>query len=174
MKTRIGGRGDANRMTGKDWLKMADLWTESQRKAWQYVEKGVSTSLTQTQALKEFRAGGGKIRTQSWVELWHRSSEASQEWNKLYQLKGSDTIPSSMYEQVNINYQKKYVMTFTVDIRASTGEVIRNIHRQVESSHKLSLQQWTVAVEESMSEDLSDPALSVNAIRELKFFERTT
>ena len=148
------------------------LWTESQKRAWGYVESGVNRGMKQVEALSEYRAGGGKIRTQAWGELWHRYTEAGSEWGKLYQLKSADTIPESMFEKVNIGYQEKYVMTFSVDIKTEFGEIKHNIHRQVESSHRLTLSQWVEAAKEAMYEDPSEPTTNVTGVRNMEFFER--
>ncbi len=148
------------------------LWTPSQKQAWSYIESGMNRGLTQTEALREYRVGGGKIRTQSWGELWHRASEGQEEWGKLYQLKSSDVVPESMYTKVDIAFQEKYVMTFQIDIRTDYDEIKHNIIRQVESSHRLTVEQWISAAKEAMYDDPSDPTSSVIGVRELEFFER--
>ncbi len=148
------------------------LWTESQKRAWGFVESGVNRGMTQEQALQEYRSGGGKIRTQSWGELWHRYGEAGEQWSNLYQLKGTDVVPESMFEKVNIGYQEKYVMTFSVDIKTIGGEIKHGINRQVESSKRLTVSQWIEAAKEAMYEDPSDPTGSVTGVRNLEFFER--
>jgi len=148
------------------------LWTESQKQAWGYVESGINRGMGQVEALREYRSGGGKIRTQAWGELWHRYGEAGEEWGKLYQLKGVDIVPESMFERVNIRYQEKYVMTFSVDIKTKSGDIKHGIQRQVESSKRLSVSQWIEAAKQAMYEDPSDPTGSVTGVRNLEFFER--
>ena len=149
-----------------------NLWSKSQREAWSYVEKGVNEGYTQTEALAEYRSGGGKIRTSSWGELWHRAEVSSERWNNLYQLKQTDEVPESFYAQTGIAFKEKYVMQFTTDIRSATGEILHNIHRQVESAERLTLKQWSEAATESLQEDLSIDVSQVYSVRDIAFFER--
>ena len=151
----------------------SELWTKSQKQAWGYVKGGYNAGMTQTESLQMYREGGGHISTSNWGELWHRAKEGAQQWENLYQLKSSDVVPESMYTQVDINYQERYVMTFQVSIRQDTGEILHNIHRQVESSVRLTLEEWTNAARESMYEDLSSPASNVLSIEDIQFFTRS-
>lgn len=152
---------------------MDDLWTESQRKAWGAVQSGYTRGLSQTEALREYRAGGGHIRSSSWSELWHRHEESAERWNLLYQLKGDDEIPESFYEPTGIKFKEKYVMQFTADIRTGTGEILHNIHRQVESATRLTFSEWTEAAIESLGEDLSIDVSQVYSVRDIQFLEKT-
>lgn len=150
---------------------MADtLWTRSQKQAWAYVESAINKDMEEVEALQQYRAGGGRIRTSSWVELWHRAEESTARWNDIYQLKGTDYIPESMYGQVDIAYKEKYIMTFTTDIRDALGGIVHNVHRQVESAERLTLNQWVNAANESLQEDMSIDVSAVWDIRDIEFF----
>lgn len=149
-----------------------ELWTGSQRKAWGYVVNSFDEGLSQTEALKQYRNGGGSIATSSWGELWGRVNEGSTNWSNLYQYGGSDVVDESMYVQTGINFKENYVMQFTVNIRRPDGSIGHDVNRQVESNNRLTVDQWISSANESMSEDLSDPAVSVTAIKDIKFFKK--
>ncbi len=152
---------------------MADeLWSQSQRNAWVYVLEGQDMKMSRTKALSEYRAGGGRIGNEAWSELWNRAQSGNETWDRLYQLKESDTVPQSFHTPVNIKYQEKYVMTFTVKIRDSMGNLIPDIHRQVESSKRLTVGEWTQAATESMFEDVSTDTSEVVEVTDIAFFER--
>jgi hypothetical protein len=147
-----------------------NLWTNSQRKAWEYVKAGESAGLSQTGALSEYRAGGGAIRTADWLELWHRYGEAAQTWDTLYQYKPGDTLPESMYSKVDVNYTSKYVMTYSTTVRDEEGNLIHDVQRQVESDRRLTLQEWTDAAVTNLLLDPSKNLTEVYDIQEVEFF----
>lgn len=126
--------------------------------------------MTLTGALSDYRAGGGAIRTADWLELWHRYSDAAQTWDTLYQYKPGDVVPESLFAQVDVNYQSKYVMTYTTTVRDEFGNLIHDVQRQVESDRRLTLQEWTDAATENLFEDMSIPTQEVYQVTNVEFF----
>jgi hypothetical protein len=126
--------------------------------------------MTLTGALSEYRAGGGTIRTTDWLELWHRYGVAAQTWDTLYQYKPGDTVPESLFAQVDINYSSKYVMTYTTTIRDEFGNLVHDVQRQVESDRRLTLGEWTDAAKQNLYEDMSMPAQQVGEVTQVEFF----
>lgn len=153
-------------------MPLADLWTNAQRFAWDYVKSGFDNDYTQSGALKEFRAGGGKIRTSDWGELWHRYDEAAASWERLYQFGQNDVVPESLFAEVNINYQQKYIMTFKADIRTPKGSIVHDIYRQVESDRKMTLGEWQQAALELIIEDPTSQGTEILEMRDVEFFKR--
>ena len=149
-----------------------DFWTNSQRQAWDYVKKAENGGMGQTEALRQYRAGGGAIRTSSWGELWQRYNTGSDAWDRLSQFKSSDTVPSSLFTQVGINYAERYTMTFTATVRGVSGDLIHNVHRQVSSDRQLTVSQWQSAAGETMIEDPSILTEEVVSVTDVNFYER--
>jgi hypothetical protein len=149
-----------------------EFWTDSQRDAWKYVLSAQDEGLSQTGAVRQYRDAGGSIRNESWGELWHRAAEGRSSWDNLYRLKASDTVPESMFTQVGINYNQKYVMTFTSTIRDEYGNILHGIQRQVESNRRLTLSEWQANANQAMMEDTSVIALEVYSVEDVAFYER--
>ncbi len=149
-----------------------DLWTSSQRQAWDYVKAAEGSGLNQSEALREYRAGGGAIRTSDWGMLWHRYDEGAAQWDRLYQFRSNDTVPESLFNPVNINYAEKYVMTFKATVRDENGNLVHDVYRQVESNERLTLAQWQSAATEALLEDPSQFSTGVVDLAELEFWER--
>ena len=147
-----------------------NLWTNAQRQAWDYVKAGEGSGMTLTGALSDYRAGGGAIRTADWLELWHRYGDAAQTWDTLYQYKPGDVVPESLFAQVDVNYQSKYVMTYTTTVRDEFGNLVHDVQRQVESDRRLTLQEWTDAARQNLFEDMSIPTQEVYQVTNVEFF----
>ena len=148
-----------------------ELWTNAQRQAWDYVKAGQGQDLGQTAALREYRAGGGEIRTADWGELWHRYDEGAAQWDRLYQFGSSDTVPASLFNVVDINYAQRYTMTFKATIRDPDGQIVHDVYRQVESDTRLTVAQWQDAAAQTLLDDPSQYSEAVLEIGEIEFFE---
>lgn len=149
-----------------------DFFTPSQRTAWEYVESAAREGLSQTEALREYRAAGGAIRTSSWGELWHRQEEGAGVWGTLYLYKDKDTLPVSMYEEVGINYKGKYALNVKMNVRLEDGSILHDVYRTLSSDQRLTLGEWKDAINDTMSEDPSVFTTEVLQITEMEFFQR--
>ena len=93
--------------------------------AWQYAVSGVEHGLTATEALADYRSGGGAIRTADWYHLAGEARGAYSRGETVIGLPFETPIPSSAYTVVDQDYGQKYVVvvesTFT---EAATGERI--------------------------------------------------
>lgn len=151
----------------------SDFFTPSQRRAWNYVQSGYNRGLGEVQALKEYRSGGGKIRTSSWVELWNRNSESADKWTGLYMLKDSDTVPTSFYEPTGVNYRNKYALNVKLNVRQEDGSILHDIYRTLSTNSRLTLGEWKSAINEAMKEDPSSYSTEVLQITSMEFYERS-
>ncbi len=149
-----------------------DFWSPSQRQAWQYVTSAYDQGMTQTEALRQYRQGGGAIRTQSWGELWHRYDTGSDGWGSIYQYGSTDVLPASVFTQVGIRYRERYTMQFTATVRDEMGNVVHSVYRQVSSDRLLTVGEWQRGAAESLLEDISQGVSEVIAIEDVAFFER--
>lgn len=154
-------------------MPISDLWTGAQRFAWEFVKAAYNDDYNMSAALREFRSGGGHIRTGDWSELWHRYTDAAATWERLYQFGDQDVVPESMHAIVNINYQQPYVMTFKADIRTPDGKILHDVNRQVESDRRMTMAEWQQGALELIMEDPSTPGTQILEMREVEFYKRS-
>lgn len=148
-----------------------DYWSDSQRQAWQYVVSAQQQGLREVAALTDYRGGGGAIRTTSWVELWHRAAAGAEQWGTLYKLKGSDTIPESMYVETGLNYRQKYIATFKFSMLGSDGKTITTEYRTLESNTRLTLDEWKSGLGEAAYDYEHEGYGSIREISNIEFLE---
>lgn len=152
-------------------MAQGDYWSDSQRQAWQYVLSAQEGGLSTTEALAEYRAGGGAIRTSSWVELWHRADQAAEQWSKLYTIGQNDTVSESMFAETGLNYKQKYIATFTFSMLGADGETISTEYRTVESDKKLTLQEWYSALNEAAYDYMNEGYGTVREISNIEWLK---
>jgi hypothetical protein len=153
-------------------MSSSDLWTDSQLQAWSFIQSGLTDELNQSEALREYRAGGGAIRTSSWGELWHRAEDAFTAWNTLYQFNSTDTIPQSMFLDTNINFRGEYTYNVTLDVRNLDGSITNEISRYISSDRLITVQELYNGIDEAMSDDPSNPSVEVLQVRSIQMYHK--
>ncbi len=148
-------------------------WTESQRAAWSFVEYGHSENMNQTEALREYRAGGGSIRTQDWGQLWNIYGEGYDQWSSVIGLYGDDLIPAEAFTQVDINFRDRYTYRFKATYKDEYGQIQSGVYRQFSSDRRLSVTQVNQNAAEAYYGDPSKPADEIIELGEFEFFERS-
>ena len=78
--------------------------------AWQYAIKSVGEGLSGAEGLRQFRAGGGSIRTQDWYRLTRWGYEVDQsEVNAQEGIRWA-TLPEEVYVQAPFRFREEYKM----------------------------------------------------------------
>ena len=147
-------------------------WGQSQRMAWGYVRAGVDSDLTATGALREYRSGGGAIRTQDWYDLWNKAESAGDAWDTLAYQTPTDTIPESMFEQTDIQVEQKYVMNVNLTGTTVQGETITEMYRYVESDERLTKKEWFAKVDEFLQRYAGVRDFKVYHVTDVAFYTR--
>lgn len=148
-------------------------WTNSQVRAYEYIESAVSQGIASTAALNQYRAGGGAIRTQDWYVAFSRLSTSAQAWGDVNYLQGEDTLPESIFAASPNKYANNYVASFAASIKDKfTGKNVK-IFRQIGFDTRLTKGELFQAIDDFLTQDVSQPAASVNFITELHFEKRT-
>jgi len=147
-------------------------WSQSQRMAWQYVKTALDAGLSQSEGLRQYRAGGGEVRTAWWNQLYHQASTAAEAWTEISYLGPTDAIPERLFEPVNINFMRDYVMSFSITGRTASGESTGEFYRYVQSNRRLTWQEWLAAVDQSVRSDPTKPDVVSYEIRDLAFFTK--
>lgn len=123
-------------------------WSQSERMAWGYVRAGVDADLTATGALREYRSGGGAIRTQDWYDLWNKAEAAGDAWDKVSYLSPTDSVPESMFEPTDIQFEQRYVVNVNITGNTLQGETVTEMYRYIESDERLTWGEWLQKVDE--------------------------
>lgn len=74
-------------------MPLPQLWPKSVNVAWEFVLRGAKEGLTATEALRQYRDGGGAIRNQYWYDAWNSAKEVDEIGRQI------DALPD--YYQVN-------------------------------------------------------------------------
>lgn len=151
---------------------MPEMWTGAQRNAWSYIEYAVGEGYSRSEALSEYRAGGGKIRTQDWYRAYERYQSSSEEWNKVMYLKNADTVPASYFADSPIQYNNKYVIQYRGTVRDPETHLSTELYRQVESDRLLTWDEWQRAMRNNLAESAYIEDAEVMTISEISFFAR--
>jgi hypothetical protein len=147
-------------------------WGQSQRMAWGYVRAGVDSDLSATGALREYRSGGGAIRTQDWYDLWNKAEAAGDAWDKVSYLTPSDSVPESMFEMTDIKFEQKYVMNVNLTGITVQGETITEMYRYVESDERLTKQEWFAKVDQFLQKYAGVRDFKVYHVTDVAFYTR--
>lgn len=149
-----------------------DYFTESQRQAWGYAEYGVNNKYTMTGALAEYRAGGGKIRTQSWLDIWHTLAEGKQDWDTVNLYKPTDTLPAYLYTPTPINYRDRYTVRAKGLIVDAAGNFMGETYRQLSFSNRMTKQEIETAMREEFQFGITSLYGRVSEFQDWSFFEK--
>jgi non-ribosomal peptide synthetase component F len=112
------------------------------RQAWGSVQQAVAEDLTGAESLRQYRAGGGSIRTQDWYQLTRLATEALEAPYRASLLPSEMVIPESAFVPVDQDFSAK--LKFKQEIYYTdpkTGERARKVV-SVMSDEALPLELW--------------------------------
>lgn len=149
---------------------MPERYTTSEAVAWEYVLNARSRELSATQALREYRAGGGHIRDSDWYYLYRSAADAE------IATELSNRLPDYLYPTRDsfmytpVNYQKPYVVKVKVTAVDSEGNVYPSFWRTIESNRNLKNKDWREAAIDYLTHDKSIPDITDVEIEEVMYF----
>jgi len=124
-------------------------WTSAMRQAWSYVVSAVDRDMSPTSALREYRAGGGAIRTQDWYWEYNVAKEAASTFEAIERLPLSFPIPDIAFTTVDMKWARKYNVVADVSwVDAATGETVRQAIT-VQSDEVIPLEEWDRDIQET-------------------------
>lgn len=130
-------------------------WTSAMRQTWGYVLSGIEGGLSGAENLRQYRAGGGAIRTQDFYSLRRSATEAYGTQDRAAGLPADMPIPGVAHTGVDWDYGKEYVVV--AEMKGTdpvTGDhVTREITSMSDETHTLS--EWEGAIMER-NEDAED------------------
>lgn len=80
------------------------------RRAWGYVLKSVVDELSGAESLRQYRAGGGSVRTQDWYTLRRVGAEADALAEQYRGWPEAMLLPDVAYTTVDLDYHDRYVV----------------------------------------------------------------
>ena len=149
-----------------------ETWTDAQKIAWDYIKSAYDEGLNQTESLREFREGGGHIRTADWGELWGLYDKGISEWETFRYYRETDTLPESIFTPTDINYTHTYNVFYRATVRDMEGNVVSDVRRLVGSDRRLTVGEWQQAIKESLQTDPSVMVEEVEEVADLEFYTR--
>ena len=150
-----------------------DQWTKSQIGAFPYIQQGVGLGMTATDALIDYRAGGGKIGNELWFSLFKQEFSFSGVRENIIKIPMTYTVPDSMFEPVDYDFREQYVMQMKV--RGFSSELDMWVTRWVtaESDTMLTKQEWQYAANMAISDRIGSPPLVVSSVVEWTPLQRS-
>jgi len=139
-------------------------WTASMFKAVEYVQRAVREGLTATDALSQYRSGGGAIRDSSWYDLYRWEGEALGGYERFKDIPWTYTIASHFYEPSPFDWRAQYVMR--MEVRGWSDELGQYVTKwvTVESDELLTKHEWRDYAQESLSYLLTTSPLELTEV----------
>jgi len=147
-------------------------WSASQKRAWWYAQSAQERGLSATAALREYRAGGGRIGTDYWFQLYRgvrwieTGSESIMDLPEFYK------IPETFMLDVPFRYRQEYVYTTKVfGIDPETGLPAER-HVTVESDNPLNRIEILQAARDAIEYTVGSAPFRVAGISSIHAYHR--
>lgn len=147
-------------------------WTPAMHEAYPYVHMYLERGLSGAEALREYRAGGGSIRTQDWYTLARELSVSKEYSGYIPRLAPWSTIPSSWASYEPLNYNREYVLKVKVTATDAFGNVWPDLHRYIESDRALTKREWWDAIRDALETDRTIPDITSFEILDTEYVRR--
>ena len=147
------------------------MFTEAQKRAWDYMRSAVETGLKASEALYQYREGGGAIRTQDWYRAYNTYKEYGDVWERISRYSPTETIPDDFWQPAPRNFQRNYVVEVEIAKRNTfTGELERTF-RYIESDYRISQSEIQDAIEELGVSYIEEERWTAEYIYGYKFYQ---
>lgn len=141
-------------------------WTNSQKQAFAYIRRGVSTGLSATGALRQYRAGGGAIRDSSWYSLYRRTF-AQEGWREtVKEIPMTYIVRENMFQSTDWDFKEQYIMQMKVS--GYSKEIGRRITKwvTVENDKLLTKQEWLWYAQEAVNNTIGSIPFEIDRVHE--------
>jgi len=132
-------------------------WTSAMRQAYVYVRQGYQLELSGAETLRQYRAGGGAIRTQDFYALRRGVVDAAINAEMIQRLPGDMSPPPDWLPEVDFDFQRKYVMRVKANVMDMGGIVLTDVWRTIESDVNLSIDEWLGEYDDYIVDDPTIP-----------------
>ena len=129
--------------------------------------------MSASEGLRQYRTGGGKIRSSDWYYLRRLSADAAEVSEDVSYSPTANVVPDSAHTPIGWDYRQDYVATGVVTgFDPDTGEGI-TVHVTVESSEPLTLEQWSNAILSKVHEKEGSKPVGKAVLRKVNFYKPT-
>lgn len=117
-------------------------WTQSQKRAFSYIRKGVSEKLSATGALKQYRSGGGQIGNELWYGLYKETFNQEGWKDTVQDIPRTYMVTEKMHQETDWDFREEYIMQ--MQVTGYSEEIGQRITKwvTVESDKLLTKQEW--------------------------------
>lgn len=122
-------------------------WSDSMIQAQQYVRSAVATPLSGAEGLRQYREGGGAIRTQDWYSVWRETASAFELRETISTLPEEYTIPQSWMEPTGMRFRERFIYQAEVITVDAEGGRLSGEWYTVESAQPLTITEWQADLE---------------------------
>jgi hypothetical protein len=147
-------------------------WTTAQKEALPYVYMYLERGMTGAEALKQYRAGGGHIRTQDWYAVAREVATAHDFSGYIPRLVPWSTIPKAWASEEDVEYSKQYVLKVKVTATDIYGNVYPDLYRYIESDTELTKREWFDKIKDALATDPTLPDLTDYELQEAIYVKR--
>lgn len=139
-------------------------WTQSQKNAFPFVQSGVTRQMTATDALAEFRAGGGRIRDAYWYDLYRQHFAQVGVKETITQIPMTYMVREAMFEEVDWDLRSKYAMTMEASGVSEELQMRITKYVTVESDKILTKAEWRSGAQQAIDNTLGSPVFVIDRI----------
>lgn len=151
---------------------MANGWTKSQKVAFPFIQSGVSRQLSATEALRQYRAGGGAIRDSYWFSLYKQEFSSTGTRENIKQIPVTYMIPDAMFDPVDWDLREPYTMVMKVSGWSEELQVHITKHVTVESNQILTKAEWRWGAQQAINNTLGSPLFTITRFLEYTPYKR--
>ena len=141
-------------------------WGTSLKQAWDYMIRGASDGLTASDALKQYRSGGGHIGNEAWYSGFRIAFSVVGTRESIRNIPNTYTVPESMSNESGFDWRREYVMQ--MEIRGYDTETNQWIRKWVTAESDILIQrsEWQAeAVRAMINIPSSKPLTDVEFIK---------
>ncbi len=150
----------------------ANLFTQAQKLAWDWVVSAVDEGMSAAAALRDYREGGGAIRTQDWYRLYNQQVSYGEEWSKQSHFRTNETYPEDMWGEAPRNFSNRYVGEVEFQKRnLLTGE-LETTFRYIEADYRMSFDEIRTNLEILGMDYIEDEQWTVEYIKGVKLYKQ--
>jgi hypothetical protein len=136
--------------------------------------RAIREGISGTEALSQYREGGGHIATSYWFDVYRELKNADTGADLITTLPDDYYLPRESAAIEDINYASKYVLQVEVAATDIDGNVYPSLHRYVESDSEMTWGDWQGAVKEALMNDPSIPDITEVEIRDFTYVIRAS
>jgi len=148
-------------------------WTPSQKQAFSYARQGINLGLSGAKALKDFRLGGGSIRTQDWYDLYRFSGEIKDWSDTITVLPDNYEVKESMHTETPWDFREQYVVQMEVGGYSDELGVYVRKYVTVESDKLLTRGEWERYAQEAITDTVGSIQFTIERVYNFNAMKRT-